>query len=158
MPEGKELGPPVPRSQASAAWIGGPSRRAAQEAGEGTLVKLQIGNDSTDIETPLTPKRQCVALSSPGVPMSFPWDESEMKQRLIAASAYLRDYPLGVMSQPQFIDALLQVESTRYSGDRSKEALCLIQKLERDTAFFFRFGGGLGGGAFFFRFGAAALA
>jgi hypothetical protein len=63
-----------------------------------TALHLQIENGSPDIATPLKPKRKCVDLSLPGVPVSFAWDEPEMKQRLITASAYLRDYPLGIKS------------------------------------------------------------
>ena len=85
-----------------------------------TALQLQIENGSPDIATLLKPKRKCVDLSLPGVPVSCAWDEPEMKQRLITASAYLRDYPLGikssndsqsVMSIPVFMDALIQVES-----------------------------------------------
>ena len=47
MPEGKELAPQVPRGQASPAWIGGPSRRAAQEAEEGSLPHAR-GSDSSE--------------------------------------------------------------------------------------------------------------
>jgi hypothetical protein len=65
-----------------------------------TALKLKIGVDSAYIETTPTPKRWCAGLI-------FPWESPEMKPRLIATSAYMCDYPLGVMSRLQFMDALI---------------------------------------------------
>ena len=74
-----------------------------------TALQLQIENGSADIATPQTTKRWRVALSLPRVPMSFAWDEPEMKQRLSAASSYMFDYPIGVMKPSWTINLILGI-------------------------------------------------
>ena len=74
-----------------------------------TALQLQIENGSTNIATPQTTKRWRVALSLPRVPMSFAWDEPEMKQRLSAASSYMFDYPIEVMKPSWTINLILGI-------------------------------------------------